>query len=275
MSNNYIGKFVGVIPPRSFATLSYPKQLLLMFDGLAIDLGQNGLDTEDRQIIKDSMSEIGWLSQSGLLTLLSGLHASNEMRPSKEAVERARQAFGSSQVTHERFNAFLLRKKGIDAVPIVNQFEDMDLDANADRDAVIRLTIREFPVPSDITPWEAIQDFKHDKDAQDKYWALRRWVNKTGKCGLKHYEVTDELRGLLNDYEKSMKLHKMKHQTGIFEVVVCTTTGILEDLVKFKWSDAMKAVFDVQRQDVKLRDDEKDMPGREVAYISHVKNRFS
>jgi len=274
MINNYIGKFVGVIPPRAFGSLSYPKQLMLMFDGLAIDLGQNGLDEEDRQIIQSSMPEIGWLSQSGLLTLLSGLQASNELQPSKKAIERARQTFGSKQVTPERLNAFLLRKKGIDAVPIMNPFQDMDLDADADRDAVIRLSIREFPIPSDVTPWEAIHDFKHDKEAQEKYWALRQWINKTGKGGLKHYEVTDELRGLLNDYDKSMKLHKMKHQTGAFEVVVCATTEVLEDLVKFKWSDAMKAVFNVHRQDVKLLEDEKNMPGKEVAYIAHAMNRF-
>ncbi|TAN71216.1 MAG: hypothetical protein EPN17_02175 [Methylobacter sp.] len=275
MINDYIGKFVGVIPPRAFSSLSYPKQLILMFDGLAIDLGQNGLNVEDRQIIQKSMTEIGWMSQSGLLTLLSGLQASNELIPSKKAMEHARQAFGLRQVTHERFNAFLLRKKGIDAVPIMNQFEDMDLDSGTDRDAVIRLTIREFPIPSDLTPWEAIQDFKRDKEAQDKYWSLRKWINKTGKSGLKHYEVTDELRELLNEYDQSMKLHKMKHETGAFEVVVCTTTEILEDLVKFKWSNAVKAVFDIHRQDVNLLEDEKNMPGREVAYIAYAKNRFS
>lgn len=275
MIDNYIGKFIGVIPPRAFSSLSYLKQLMLMFDGLAIDLGQGGLNAEDHQIIKKSMAEIGWLSQSGLLTLLSGLQASNESSPSKKAIAHARETFGSRQVTNERFNAFLLRKKGIDAVPIMNQFEDINLDADADRDAVIRLTIREFPIPSDVTPWEAIQDFKHDKQAQDKYWALRQWINKTGKSGLQNYEVMDELRGLLNEYDKSMKLHKMKHQTGAFEVVVCTTTAVLEDLVKFKWSDAMKAVFDIHRQDVKLLEDEKNMPGKEVAYIAHAMNRLS
>ncbi|MOA40281.1 hypothetical protein D3C78_1621390 [compost metagenome] len=67
----------------------------------------------------------------------------------------------------------------------------------------------------------------------------------------------------------------MKHQTGTFEVVVCTTTEVLEDLVKFKWSDAIKAVFDIHRQDVKLLEDEKNMPGKEVAYIAHSMSRFS
>lgn len=252
MNKNYVGQFVGVVPPSAFATLGYPKQLLLMFDSLALDLGAVGLSLEDRKIIKDSMVEINWLLKSEMLTLLSGLQASNELRPSEQSIEHARNTLGVSQVTHERFNAYLLRKKGIDAVPIMSPFEDLDIDAEADRDAVIRLTIRSFPVPTDITPWEAIADFRSDKEARGKFWSLKQWINKVGKNGLKNYEVTDELKSLLNEYSKSMNLHKLKNETGVFEVLVTTTASVAEDLVRFKWSSIVKSVFQVHRQGVKL-----------------------
>ncbi len=279
MIHRFIGKSVAVIPPSAFASLGYPKQLLLMFDALAIDLSQKGLQSNNSKILKNSMAEIEWLAKSGMLTLLSGLQASNEMRPSREAIERARQTLNYSSrhfaYDYERFDAFLLRKKGIDAVPIMNQCENVDLDAEVDRDEVIRLTIREFPMPSDKTPWEAIQDFKKDQEAQDKYMALRKWINKTGKSGLQYYEVKDELMGLLNEYNKSIALHKMKHQTGTLEVVVCTTAEILENLARLKLSSAMKTIFSINRQNIKLLEDERNIPGREVAYISNAIQRFS
>ena len=189
MNKSYVGQFVGVIPPRAFSDLAYPKQLLLMFDSLALDIGHLGLSSTDKQIIEISMGEIGYLAQSGMLTLLSGLLSENELTPSKKSIEKARKLLGGKQVTHERFNAFLLRKKGIDAVPIMNQFEDLDIDQKVDRDTAVRLTIREFPVPSDLTPWEAIIDFRNDEDARKKFWDLKDWMNKIGSCDQKHYEL--------------------------------------------------------------------------------------
>jgi hypothetical protein len=73
-------------------------------------------------------------------------------------------------------------KKGIDAVPLMKS-DIGDADAVADGDAVIRITLREFPAPSDATPWESIQGFRRDKAARERFWSLKRWINKTDKAG--------------------------------------------------------------------------------------------
>ncbi|HFQ5433778.1 TPA: hypothetical protein ACGVBV_004286 [Vibrio vulnificus] len=275
MNNNFVGQFVGVVPAFAFESLAYPKQLLLMFDALAIDLGGNGLNPQERRIIQSQMPEISYLVKEEMLTLLSGLLASNEMTPSQSSILNARKTLTTGLITAERFNAQKLRAKGIDAVPISHPFEDLDIDSEITRDSAIRLTLREFPVPSDSTPWEGIRDFRSDKEATDKFWELKQWMNKAGKSGLKQYEVQDELRGLINEYNKRMSLHKLKQQTGTFEVVVTTTASVAEDLVKFKWSNAIKSIFQVHKQDVKLLEDELNIPGKEVAYIANAKNRFT
>ena len=100
-------------------------------------------------------------------------------------------------------------------------------------------------------------------------------MNGVSKNGVTQVEVMDELRGLLADYQKSMDLHTMKSHTGVFEVVVTTTAAVLENIVKVKWSDAAKAVFQVHKQDVKLLEDERNLPGKEVAYIANAIDRFS
>ncbi|WP_412536993.1 hypothetical protein [Marinobacter sp. MIT932201] len=275
MNKNYVGQFVGVVPALAFENLSYPKQLLLMFDAIAINLGGSGLSPRENEIVREMMPEISYLMKEEMLTLLSGLLASNELIPSESSMLNARQTLDSNVVTPERFNAKKLRSKGIDAVPISNPYEDLDIDSDITRDSAVRLTLREFPVPSDLTPWEGIQEFRADKEARDRFWELKKWMNKAGKSGLKQYEVQDELRGLINDYDKSMSLHKLKQQTGTFEVVVTTTASVAEDLVKFKWSSAIKSIFQVQKQDIKLLEDESNLPGKEIAYIANAKSRFA
>lgn len=148
------------------------------------------------------------------------------------------------------------------------------MDSVADRDAVVRLTLCEFPAPSDTTPWESIEDFRRDKDARNKFWDLKRWINKAGKSGLTQYEVADELMGLMNDYTKHFTLHKMKAQVSVLEVLVTTTAEIAENLVKVKWSKAAKSLFKVGKQNIALFEDEKDIPGKEVAYIADAWKRF-
>jgi len=274
VNKNYVGQFVGVIPAFAFENLAYPKQLLLMFDSLAIDLGSAGLSPREREIVQAMMPELSYLINEEMLTLLSGLLASNELTPSESSMLNARSTLAAGVVTPERFNAQKLRSKGIDAVPISHPYEDLDIDAEVTRDSAVRLTLREFPIPSDVTPWEGIQEFRCDKEARDRFWELKKWMNKAGKSGLKQYEVQDELRGLINDYNKSMSLHKLKQQTGTFEVVVTTTASVAEDLVKFKWSSAIKSIFQVRKQDIKLLEDESNLPGKEVAYIANANSRF-
>jgi hypothetical protein len=52
------GRFVGVVPPLCFQTLSMPKRLLLMFDQLALDLGGAPLTLVERRIIDRARAEM-------------------------------------------------------------------------------------------------------------------------------------------------------------------------------------------------------------------------
>lgn len=227
------------------------------------------------------MPEIKWLLDSGMVTLLSGLMATNAYEPTLAELERARTTLSTSAVTFERLNALALRKKGIDAVALakssdVGSADDIDdIDDIADRDAVVRIALNEFPAPSDATPWESIEDFRRDKEARDKFWALKSWINKTAKAGLKQYEVVDELQSLMNDYAHYLRLHKMKTQVSVLEVLVTTTVGIAEGMVKFKWANAAKSIFKVGKANIALLEDERGIPGKEVAYIADAWKWFS
>ena len=54
-----------------------------------------------------------------------------------------------------------------------------------------------------------------------------------------------------------------------------TTLEVIENIVKFQWSTAAKAIFDFQHQHLALLEAEIKVPGRERAFISRVRESFS
>lgn len=286
------GAFIGVVPASCFATLAYPKQLLLMFDALALDLG--GAEFLDRKILEQAKAEMAWLSQHGLLTTLGGLAAAARgSRPQSDRVQVVggdwlSPLLGSSDTAaigtfarHLRLafqglreTALDLRHRyGVDAIAV----PDTPLsgaDDVSNRDTVVRIVLNEFPLPSDATPWEAITEFRDDEEARSQFSRLKAWINKAGSGSLKTYEVADQLQELLNSYEESMRLHRTVANKGILEIFVVTTAEVAEGLAKVRWSEAAKAVFKVKHERLQLLGEERLAPGREIAYVVSARRKF-
>jgi hypothetical protein len=78
----------------------------------------------------------------------------------------------------------------------------------------------------------------------------------------------------MSRYERALKLEKMKRDTGVVETVVTTTAEIAESLVKARWSNIAKKLFEVRHKQIDLMKAEMAAPGREVAYIVKARERF-
>ncbi len=87
-------------------------------------------------------------------------------------------------------------------------------------------------------------------------------------------EVSDKLEDLISRYERTLKLEKMKRDTGVVETLVTTSAEIAECLVKFKWSKVAKKLFEVRYKQIDLMKAEMSAPGREVAYIVKAREHF-
>jgi len=229
------GNFVGVVAPLSFQYGAHIKRLLLMFDVLALDMGESSMSLVERRILSNAQKDIEWLSRSHLLTTLDGLAATAApVRRAEVSVfgddllaagigreaQLMRRAGGLVRIAVGglRHTASDLRSRfGVDAVAVPTGMEVQNADAVATREAVVRITLGEFPLPSDATPWDAVQSFRHDENARAQFARLKQWMNKTGKAGLQEYEVTDELRELVYEYEEAMKLHRMRASRGVLE----------------------------------------------------------
>jgi hypothetical protein len=293
-------KFIGVVKPSIFRNLGDAKRLMLMFDGLALDLSYN-LHAFENRIIQDARAEIDFLSDQGLLTTLSGLEAQyGKPAPPPTSVEgsfwigerltgeidtwnRAVGGVGhSSRLETTNLNTGVLRytasnlrlQYGIDAVAVPTENEPFDIDSKAERETVIKITVNNFPTPSDATSWENILDFKKDKVAASQHLRLKAWMNDIASKEMKGYEVSDQLAALVATYEQEMKIREIATKRSTFQVFLIATGEARQNLARLKFGDTVKALFDISKHKLNLLEEEKKAEGREVAFIYSANKQF-
>jgi hypothetical protein len=196
-----------------------------MFDALALDLGNS---FHIGRIPPNVKADMAWLSQEGLLSTIGGITARpNSMRTPKvidggilpkSAMRNVNFAARSALLAAGGFGiretaSDLRSKYGIDAVAIPQE-RPTDLDEPLTRDTVIRITLTHFPVPSEITPWEAIKDFRQDEEARTQWLMLKQWINELARSDKKPFEVADYIEFLAADYRESLRLARMQTQSG-------------------------------------------------------------
>lgn len=140
---------------------------------------------------------------------------------------------------------------------------------------VVKVTLNALPVPDDSTPWEQVIEYRSDPDSRSKFLALRHWMSEVARAELTHVEVEEKLEYLVDQYQKHMKLHRMKTNVGTLETIITTGAEVLGDLVSFKWGKAAEALFSLKKRQVALLEGELTAPGNEVAYIVKARESFS
>jgi len=88
-------------------------------------------------------------------------------------------------------------------------------------------------------------------------------------------EAEQKLEHLLSQYQRHLKLHRMKTNTGTLETVVTTGAEVLGDLASFKWGKAAEALFSLRRRNISLLEAELNAPGNAVAYIVKARETFT
>jgi hypothetical protein len=140
---------------------------------------------------------------------------------------------------------------------------------------VTSVVLNSLPVPDDATALEDIMSFRDDPVTKRKRQLLQRWTHNLAIKGVtSEAEATQEIEWLLADYEEHMKVHRMKINRGMLETVIVTGAEIAEDLAKFKWGKLAKGLFSASHRKIELMETEMKAPGRELAYISSVRERF-
>jgi len=163
---------------------------------------------------------------------------------------------------------------GLNAVALLPSWSQ-PADSTASRADVVRLVLNNLPVPKESHSIEDVLAFREEATSQGLTHGLRSWINEMASGKLTPVEIADKLEYLSARYEAMLGVERMERDTGMFETLICTTAEIAESLVKFKWSNIAKKLFEVKHKQVALLKAEMSLPGREVAYIIKARERFN
>lgn len=172
--------------------------------------------------------------------------------------------------------SILLREiKGVKAFPILALETNYLEKPEPEKADVISIVLNALPIPNESTSWEQILDYRNDSDAISNFLALRDWMNDVAKAKLSQDEIEDKLRYLIDRYQRYIKLHEMKVDTGVLETIVVASAEFLENLMKFKWGEIAKGLFSIRHRRIALIEGELTAPGNEIAYIVKTRNAFT
>ena len=175
-----------------------------------------------------------------------------------------------------RLDAIELRKQyqdefypGVRSMGSYSTSEGSQLKSN-----IIQFLLEDIPQPDPNTAWEQIVDFRTDGDAKNKYLALINWINKIANTNGSLSDIKEEYEYLYNDYIKHFKLHKLKYNNTLLEVIVTAGAGLLLALQAGEFVHSFKNLLQMNLSHIKLMEEESKIPGKEVAYIYHAQTTF-
>jgi hypothetical protein len=155
----------------------------------------------------------------------------------------------------------------VDVIPIFDMFIPEKKSDLGKEYKILEVVLKKFPVIDDSVSWEQLIDFKNDTDSKRKFLALRNWMIDISKGNFDSREISEKFDHLYSVYESHIKKHKLKTNSGVFKTFSIASSEILEDLIRFKWSKAVKAGFEIFEKSSKLTEIESNAPGKEVGYI--------
>jgi hypothetical protein len=177
--------------------------------------------------------------------------------------------------TTTRLFAIQLRElENLEAYPILWREIKVKEEIEAKKTDVVQITLNVLPMPDENASWEHIKDFRSDGDSKQKFLDLRNWMNEVARAKLSPIEVEQKLEYLVNQYQKQLRLHNLKTNTGTFETIIVSGAEIIEELLKFKFSKIAKALFSLKHRKISLMEGEINAKGSEVAYIIKAQDKF-
>lgn len=160
------------------------------------------------------------------------------------------------------------------AIPIMSNDINIPFSNDILDQPVLEIVSKQLPIIHDSVPWEQIIEYKSDEEARRKFLALRNWMIDISKGDYTISEIEEKFEHLLHEYRAAINRHKMKVNQGTFKTFIISTAEILEDLAKLKFGKVAKAGFEIIERKEKLLDLHTNIPGKEVAYIYDVNEKF-
>jgi hypothetical protein len=172
-----------------------------------------------------------------------------------------------------RRNAAILREAGLSDVAIVGRLHEERWPIEQDH-LVWKVVLKEMPQLDTRAPWEDVFGFRGEERTQHLVRCLRRWVRKVVAEEFTSAELEDEIRELIFEYDSHMRLARLRGGAGVFEFLITGAAEFAEDVIKLRFGKLAKLATAVLNRRVQLDQAEAQAPGRELALIPELKQRF-
>jgi len=139
---------------------------------------------------------------------------------------------------------------------------------------VINAVFKSLPMPSVNTPLIEVLDFKKDSEANGHILALNNWIIDASTKNLTALELEQKIEYLISEYERFIRINKLKFEASRFEIVITSIAEVAENLARLKFSKVANNIFQLFKNDLRLLEAEMNAPGKELAYISSARNKF-
>lgn len=136
------------------------------------------------------------------------------------------------------------------------------------------IVLTKLPVPSEITPWEAIIDFRNDPHMRQAFLGLRNWMSDVGKSGVSRAEVSERLEYQILKIEDELKRARIEYTLGQTETLVSGTFALIENLLKLNLKDAAGGLFSVAKNRIALLEKEAKIAESGLYYIVKANEKF-
>lgn len=237
---------------------------LLANEGAVIDIPvdlNDPIRSEDYQTLRDKYFELQELSS--LVDLDTKTKAlKNKLMVMATGIER--------NVIADRMCAQAINHNYSDiiSVPILDQnFNNREVGLH--KQQMLMLTLKKMPILSQNVPIKDILEFRRDNEVQFKWKRLINWMNGLKRNNVTRIEFEEEFDYLLSEYEKAFSLHKLKYEYSALQLFVNTTAGILENLLRLKFTEVSNALFAIENQKIEMAKGELSLKGNEIAFITY------
>ena len=227
-------------------------------------IGNPGIEDFQRELLV-GQPDVGWIAWH------DGWH------PRREFVDKLSMPIEQQELLYEnlliRRNMAFLREEGYQDSVIAGQLYGHTADTST-TSVVWRIVIAEMPQLSLDVPWQDVLDFRKEEQTQQLSRGLRRWVRKTASENLSAAEVEDEVRYLLGEYKRHMKVSGMKADRAALEFLVPHDAQVDTEGVEQNFNCLSDLARVTRASRLELLEAEMKAPGRELALIPKLRKRF-
>jgi hypothetical protein len=179
---------------------------------------------------------------------------------------------------HKRLAAVTLRTlHGMDALCVNSLHANPragDIDRVIGHQDVINILVDGLCIPDDRTSWQDVLSFRSEYESPQLLRQLRVWVTELIHGKLTYREASEKIDYLKNEYKANARRAGVRATLATVKTMVVGSASMIENSLKLRLAALAEAPFKLLEARAALVEEERKVPGRDLAFMVRVEDRF-